>query len=299
MRVAAASLGAGVLLITSCSAAPPPPVAAPPPADLTAAAALGEFTTVDFCSLLDLPPLTGGAKPRDVERSFYDCLVTLPGRPSMTLRVGPLTNDAQRQIWETDYRFPGPLPPGVRVEETSKEREATCTRYLAFADSVRTMVEVSGAVAAEQRCATADKTVTGVLAAVAEKRVQHVDYPAKSLARIDPCTLLSGREAETALEDEYPPSPIGLGEHGCLKASVVVTFLSGRTAPGTATVTVAGEKLSQLLEGSSCELRAERPSNGRGEAVFFNADEIDAPATAESCERAKKVAEFVLPKLPA
>ncbi|WP_215547540.1 hypothetical protein [Amycolatopsis sp. CA-230715] len=287
-------------MITSCSAAPPPPpAAAPPPAELTAAAALGDFTTVDFCSLLDLPPLTGGAKPRETIRSFSTCVVALPDAQATTVGVGPITNDAQRESWETDYPFPGALPPGVRVEQTSKEDGPACTRYLAFADSVRLTVSIYDSDTAGKRCAKADKAVAGALAAVTEKRVQHVDYPAKSLARIDPCTILAGREADAALEDEYPPGPIGLGKHSCTKALVEVTFLSARTFDGTATVTVAGQTLSQLRDKSSCKLRAERLSNGRGEAVVFTANEVDAPATAESCARAEKVAEFVLPKLPA
>ncbi|WP_344423428.1 hypothetical protein [Amycolatopsis minnesotensis] len=60
---------------------------------------------------------------------------------------------------------------------------ADLTAAAAFADSVRVTVEFSGDTA-EKRRAKADKAVTGVLAAVAEKRVQHVDYPANSLASL-------------------------------------------------------------------------------------------------------------------
>src|SRR5256885_12881324 len=103
--------------------AAPEPAAGPTP--LTASAALGDFATVDYCSLLDVPAVAPGAV---VVPTFETCLA---GAGPRTIQIGPLAFDSDPNI--RPYAYPGPVPDGVAVQQSMFNDRSACTRAITFA----------------------------------------------------------------------------------------------------------------------------------------------------------------------
>ncbi|QWF79192.1 hypothetical protein [Amycolatopsis sp. CA-230715] len=277
-----------MLFLSACTpsnSAPPKPAG-----PLTAAEALGDLATVDFCSLLGTAGTNG---------SFGSCQVTADGT---TTTVGSPAKDTEPTAKPYDYR--GQLPAGVTVEQSSFDAKQSCTRYVVFADHVRLMVSAfdSGEGDAKPNCGKADAAVGAVLTAATGKRVTHVAYPENSLGRIDPCELLSGDAADTALGKGSTPSAFTVDKHSCLRSGVKVSFDRGKPETTGTKVTVAGKPATESRIAAFCFLRVERPApgaEGKVESAAFEAvDTATGVADDRTCAEARKVAEFVLPKLP-
>lgn len=312
MKLIVAALGAA-LLLSGCTASPAP---APrkPAEPLTAAEALGDFATVDFCSLLDERGVTGTGAATPPTRTFDTCTLAMSEKDTDTIvHIGSLSTDTQRAKDETPYDYRGELPAGIVVEQAAPAADG-CTRYVVFSDDVRIKVVASAGTkpgTPEARCAKADAAVTGILHVVSERRVGHVSFAENSFGKVKPCDIVQTDEANKLFEwDERPASPITLTKHGCRKAYVDVNLdIGAPAAPVKAATTVAGKRLAKTDTDGVCTLRLEHPAPGepgRVESIIFSAylSTVDKQAyqTAHaepSCHEAEVVAGYVLPKLPA
>lgn len=230
-------LACGLLLAACVSRTGP--ASRPSTAPLTAAAAFGDLTTIDYCSLL-----TGtGTDPLS---SFELCRA---GVDSVEVTVGPLATDHVTAA----YDYPDDLPPGVRVRTAAREAHG-CALWVGFADGVRLRVAAVDAAeppwsAEGSYCRAAAAVVGGVLAAVADGRVRHRSYPPGSFGGVDPCPLIA------AFGSEPEPAPSG---HACVNGRVALSFGIDRRGGGEPAV-VGGRAATVRRDPGGCRVVFARP----------------------------------------
>ncbi|HWD02646.1 MAG TPA: hypothetical protein VG674_09360 [Amycolatopsis sp.] len=301
MRSPLGPLVVGLALVpAACSAAGPAPSPAPP-SPLTATAALGDFTTLDYCSLLDVSRLRG-ATADDPDSSFTDCRADyLRSGRSHTVTVGPLAADADPNV--KPYRYAGPVPDGVSVQQAGFTPDRSCTRTVTFADGVRLAVVVAddeGATGGNERCTDADATVGGVLAAVSDGKVGHHRFLDRSWGRVDPCALLDVHELDAISGPDTQPAA-ALSGHSCIRGTVSVEFAVQKRAPTGATETLGGRTAHEAADGAFCRITTTQPSPstpGRGEQAVVSVVDTTGSDGALACPAARQVANLVFAKIP-
>jgi hypothetical protein len=259
----------------------------PRPGGLTAAAALGEFRTIDYCTMLD----PAGDTPTS---SFERCWVD---EGAVIRSVGPLNADVDGD----PYDYAGDLPPGVRIRTDTRPLPDYCARWVGFADDMWLMVtNVDPAPSADQ-CQVADDMVADVLAAVEKRQVRHVAYAQDSFGGLDPCTLLDVPEVEALVGARTgEPSPDG---HSCLRGHIGLRLKVGIPNKGT-TETVGGRVAVVEAIGVFCMLTVDRPLPDRPglmeQATLTGiAVDGDKPGNgADVCPETRAIAEVVFPELP-
>ncbi|MGW4483510.1 hypothetical protein ACWEOE_06690 [Amycolatopsis sp. NPDC004368] len=295
------ALGGALVLAACSSAAAPAPAATQAPSPLTAVAALGDFTTLDYCSLLDVSRLRG-ATADDPDSSFTDCRADYvrSGRPH-TVSVGALAAEPDPNV--KPYQYSGPLPDGVAVQQSGFTPDKTCSRAVTFADGIRLGVTVSdaeGPGAADARCADADAVVGGALAAATGGRVRHHQFPDRSWGRVDPCALLDVHELDAISGAGTQPSA-GLSGHSCIRGTVSVEFSVQKQAPAGASETLGGRTARQNTDGAFCRLTTTQPSPdtpGRGEQAVVSVVDTTGSSGTAACPAASQVAALVFAKIP-
>lgn len=291
----------GAILLAGCSSAAAPAPVSQGPSPMTAVAALGAFTTLDYCSLLDVSRLRG-ATADDPDSSFTDCRTDYvrSGRQH-TVSVGPLAADADPNV--KPYEYSGPLPDGVAVQQAGFTPDKTCSRVVTFADGIRLNVAVTdaeGAGASDDRCTDADAVVGGVLAAASGGKVRHHQFTDRSWGRVDPCALLNVHELDAIAGAGTQPSP-GLSGHSCIRGTVSVAFSVQKQAPTGATETLGGRTARRSTDGAFCRLTATQPSPdtpGRGEQAVVSVVDTSGSSGAAACPVASQVAALVFAKIP-
>jgi hypothetical protein len=192
--------------------------------------ALGEVTTLDYCSLLDVAGITGAAGT-PVLSSFDDCSVPVAvDGVRVDVRAGFLGPAGAGNPPLRDKR----LPRGLVAEREVGTVGGGCGYHLRFPDSVSLRFEANsfttagGTLPVSSLCPLAERAVDGAVAAVTERRVRHQSFPARSLGAVDACTLLGeGRVvAELGLPAPMKSYP---GAHHCRwgeagKASASLSF---------------------------------------------------------------------------
>lgn len=154
-----------------------------------AEAVLGDFTTFDPCSLVDPAALAEFGEASVVDQgSFEQCDLVMStvdgGLVTISVgRLGRLDDESDHVADLADRRWIG----------HGFTDESMCQRLLVFTDEVTLDVSVGGAESAD-KCAIAE---AGVRMVADAGRADHHDLPADSLARKDPCAMLSELSDDT------------------------------------------------------------------------------------------------------
>jgi hypothetical protein len=259
-----------------------------PAEPLTAAAAFGDFGTVDYCTLLD--------EEGEYRLSSFELCRTEVDFVELT--VGPMA--AEADAGSEHYDYPGDLPPGVRVWSYFPARGANgCVLWVGFADDVWLTVTALDAAdppwsTADSYCRRAGVVVAGVLAAIEDGRVGHAAYGPGSFGGIDPCPLITGPEfAAVGGGREPKAAPSG---HACVNGRVELSFGVDRRGSGTQE-TVGGREATVLRDIGACHVLFQRPL--ADEPRFMEQARVSVPGdSSEACVLARGAAELVAPKLP-
>lgn len=242
------------LLLAACTGDGDESAPEPKNKALSAEKVLGDYGTVDYCSLLD-------ASSGTTVSSFETCRVEENGIRRI---VGPVRSDSEVGLDPTYtrvYKYPGDLPAGVAVREPTQDFGPACVRYVGFSDHIWLMVAVSdskepASSTAADRCSTADKLVAGVLAAIAGGKVEHVSYDADSFGSLDPCTLLDRPEiVDIAGAGAALPATHG---HDCSYGDIGLRFRVEAPSIGTPE-TLGGRQVTVSKSAAQCEVTLDRP----------------------------------------
>jgi len=284
------------LLTVGCAGtqAAPEPTSGPTP--LTAAAALGDFGTVDYCSLLDVPEVAPGAV---VSPTFETCQAVTGAR---TILVGPLAFDSDPNI--KPYAYAGPVPDGVAIQQSMFNNRSTCTRAITFADGNRLDLSVtdSGDEQAE-RCGVADTAVGSALAAITGNKVGRLRFPERSWGLLLPCAMLDTNELDAVAGAGTRPTT-GLSGHTCIRGKVGFKLTVETVEPSfpvTSVEQVGGREARLRVAGAFCLVDSTQPAPGlpgRRELAEISVVETAGTANDATCALARTAAATILPKLP-
>jgi hypothetical protein len=264
------------------------------PSPLTASAALGDFGTVDYCSLLDVPEVAPGAV---AVPTFENCRAGLGPR---TILVGPLAFDSDPNL--KPYEYPGPLPDGVAVQQSMFNDGSACTRAITFADGNRLDLSVTDSAVDEQtaRCGVADAAVSSALAAITTHKVGRLAFPERSWGRVLPCTVLDTHDLDAAAGPGAQPTT-GLSGHSCIRGKVSLKLTVETTEPAGPAEQLGGREARVRTAGAFCLVDTTQPAPslpGRRELAEISVVETAGTAGDGTCALARTAAASILPKLP-
>ncbi len=264
------------------------------PTPLTASAALGDFGTIDYCSMLDVPKVAAGAV---TVPTFESCQADLGWR---TILVGPLAFDSDPNIKPYDYA--GPVPDGVSVQQSMFNDHTACTRTIIFADGNRLDVSVTDSGPADQpgRCETADATVGSVLAAVTAGKVGRLTFPERSWGRVAPCALLDSHDLDDPAGPGSQPT-IGLAGHSCIRGKVGFKLTVDTAGTNGPVETLGGRAAQVRLAGAFCLVDSTQPAPGlpgRRELAEISVVETAGTAGDGTCALARTAATSIYSRLP-
>jgi len=299
----------GAFVLAGCTSTPPRP---PAWEEHTAVESLGDLRTIDYCSLLDTPKILGTATlSAPAVSSFELCRAWVTeGTSRYTLVVGPLGSQVTADM--EPHVYPGTLPAGVSVRDSTRHVDWSCTRFLLFDDRVTLMVGASSDAAPpdsepkpkarESLCAKTDAALAGVVAAINEKRVGRLTFEPGSYGGLDPCALLTGPEADKLIGADKAATPAAHG-HDCTRGDAAVYFTvndpsvvqaSGDRGPQPDTI--AGRSVMADSHLAACWFTASRKtSTGQVEEA-----RVEFKLNVENlsfCDSARSLAELILPKL--
>ncbi|WP_232283750.1 hypothetical protein [Saccharomonospora cyanea] len=304
-----------VALTTSCSASetgkPERTGAADQPGTaqekpLTAEAALGDLSAVDFCELLDAQALAkAGADVDFTVPSFRHCYVgvTTPST-TLTMTIGNLYDNNPKVIWPSEDEK---LSRSVRRQSIEVEGEG-CLRALMFADEIGLRVLAQPLSDAEQidqeeLCRIADAATDGVAEAAFSEETFPQSFRPGSLAELDPCEPFERAGVPDLFEDGVNVHE-QLDGHGCALGkpsmpAVELDFEVSLTDLSDFSTKIAGRptKVTPLEYG--CEvttphIRFSEENPHEREVVTLSAVSFDP----DRCAGAEELAALVWPELP-
>ena len=271
------------------------------PAPLTASAALGEFTTLDYCSLLDVNRLRSATADQP-DSSFDACRGEFfQSSLHRQVIVGPLSADTDPNVKPYDYA--GAIPDGLAVAQSTFNAAASCGRVITFADGIRLKVAVTdsaGPTAASDRCADADAVVGGVLAAISGKTVRHQTFADRSWGRVDACALLNVHELDATSGAGAQPAA-GLSGHSCIRGKLSVRFSVEDSAPAGPSELLGGRTSRVSTDGAFCRVTTVQPAPGAaGHSEQAEVDVVDTSGSTgdAACADARTAAAVVFAKIP-
>ncbi|WP_408630258.1 hypothetical protein [Amycolatopsis mongoliensis] len=284
------------LLATGCAKTQAAPETTSGPTPLTASAALGDFATVDYCSLLDVPAVAPGAVATP---TFETCRADLGGR---TILVGPLAFDSDPNI--KPYAYLGPVPDGVAVQQSMFNDRTACTRAITFADGNRLELSVTDSGDDQAgRCGVADAVVGSVLDAVTANKVRRLKFPERSWGLVAPCVLLDNNDLDAVAGAGTRPA-IGLSGHSCIRGKVsfkLTVETDEAKAPAGPPETVGGREARVRVAGAFCLVDTTQPAAGLpGHRELAELSVVETAGTAGdgTCAMARTAANAILPRLP-
>ncbi len=297
----------GLFLAAACAA--PEPAVTPSPTTardeaLTAAEALGDYSSLDYCSLVDQKKVIGGGNAvKPPLTSFEFCrLEFVEGANRYTVTTGPITSGQDPNNQPYDYA--GLLPEGVSVQQSTFNEDTTCTRLLTFADGIRLSVAVTSDNTAPanqaDRCRIADATIGSASGAITARKVGRLNLDQRSWGRVAPCATLDQHELDAAAGPETRPAP-ALSGHSCIRGKVSFSLSVGAdTTPG-ATEALGGRQAQVVTSGAFCQVTTHRPIPGtpeRVEQAMLSVVGVDGAEGDATCAAARQAAVAVFPKLP-
>ncbi|WP_410639780.1 hypothetical protein [Amycolatopsis sp. lyj-346] len=276
---------------TTTQAAPEPDSG---PTPLTAADALGDFGSIDYCSLLNVPEVAPGAV---AVPTFESCYAEAGRR---TILVGPLAFDSDPNIKPYDD-YPGPVPDGVAVQQSMFNDRSACTRAITFADGNRLDLSVTDDAGDQAaRCGVADAAVGSALAAITARKVGRLTFPDRSWGRVAPCVPLDNHALDAAAGPGSRPA-IGLSGHSCIRGKVSFKLTVETTEPAGPAEKLGGRDARVRVAGAFCLVDATQPAPGlpgRRELAEISVVETAGTASDGTCTLARGAANSILPRLP-
>lgn len=284
------------LLAAGCATTQAAPETNSGPTPLTASAALGDFATVDYCSLLDVPEVAPGAV---VTPTFETCRADVGTR---TILVGPLAFDSDPNI--KPYAYPGPVPDGVAVQQSMFNDRSACTRAIIFADGNRLDLSVTDTGDDQgDRCGVADATVGSVLGAVTANQVGRLKFPERSWGLVAPCAMLDNHDLDPLAGAGTRPTT-GLSGHSCIRGKVsfkLTVQTDEDKAPAGPPERLGGREARVRVTGAFCLVDTTQPAPGlpgRRELAELSVVETAGTAGDGTCTVARAAANVILPLLP-
>jgi hypothetical protein len=282
------------LLAGGCATTQAAPEPASEPTPLTATDALGDFGSIDFCSLLDVPEVAPGAV---AVPTFEDCHATAGPR---TILVGPLAFDSDPNI--KPYTYLGPLPDGVAIQQSMFNDRSACTRAITFADGNRLDLSVADD-AGDQgaRCGVVDAAVGSALAAITAHKVGRLTFADHSWGRMAPCVPLDNHDLDDAAGPGSRPA-IGLSGHSCIRGKVSFRLTVETTEPAGPAEKLGGRDARVRVAGAFCLVDTTQPAPGlpgRRELAEISVVETAGTAGDGTCALARGAATSIFPRLPA
>ncbi|MGW1677783.1 DUF3558 family protein [Saccharopolyspora sp. NPDC002376] len=253
-----------LLLVAGCTPGGSPQAPAAPQQDSgTSQAMLGDLRTVDPCTMTDPAALRefGSAENAGTVSLDYCLLhVKLTNGSLVQLAVGELGR--------------GPDQPGDPIVPRGPLRivqnaplPGHCSRQILFADDLALRVSADLLVGdpASGLCGIAEAGADTAAAALEQHRVGHREFPANSLARVDPCQVLDSAEVQQipGLEEaQGQPNPSGhqcsWGEQSADSPRVQLSNTAGdppKVLHGAATEeTIAGRRTVVSVVGGDPQL---------------------------------------------
>ncbi|MEU6642031.1 hypothetical protein ABZ863_05720 [Saccharomonospora sp. NPDC046836] len=324
---------AAVLLLLAGCASPVAGMAAPDPEvlreiererqrnePLSAQDALGDFTTVDYCSLLDVealaPPMRIDGDPLP-SFEYCDLPVTMDGS-TVTVSVGMLREreTGTGQVVDPDKE----LPRQLTMERMPGAGE--CYLYIVFPDDYQLQVHATtyaagaepGDIPEEQLCLLSETVLDLVVESLAEEKpVRHFSFADNSFGSVDACgdgaPMLDGGQLAAVLgEGEAQQIPVPSGHYcrwelGEAYASVAMYVgVPPQEGAGTVRESIAGrEAFVYESGGEMCviELPHQPFAGASNGEVEFAGIFVRGVTRKPPCEAARAMAGAVWPKLPA
>jgi hypothetical protein len=281
------------LLAGGCATTQATPAQNSGPTPLTASDALGDFGSIDYCSLLDVPEVAPGAV---AVPTFESCRAEAGPR---TILVGPLAFDSDPNI--RPYAYPGPVPDGVAIQQSMFNDRSACTRAITFADGTRLDLSVTdGAGDQAARCGVADAAVGSALTAITARKVGRLTFPDRSWGRVAPCVLLDNHELDAAAGPASRPT-IGLSAHSCIRGKVSLKLTVETTEPAGPAEPLGGREARVRLAGAFCLVDTAQPAPGLpGHRELAEISVVETAGTADdgTCALARTAATSIFPRLP-
>ncbi|QKV81320.1 hypothetical protein HUT10_21985 [Amycolatopsis sp. Hca4] len=280
------------LLAGGCATtqAAPEPDSGPTP--LTASAALGDFGSIDFCSLLAVPGVT------EAVPTFESCRAQAGPR---TITVGPLAFDADPNLKPYE-NYPGSVPDGVAIQQSMFNDRSACTRAITFADGNRIDLSVTdGTGDQEARCGVADAAVRSALTAITRHQVGRLTFPDRSWGRVAPCVPLDDHDLDAAAGPNSQPTT-GLSGHSCIRGKVSFRLTVETTEPAVPAEKIGGRDARVRVAGAFCLVDTTQPAPGlpgHRELAEISVVETAGTAGEGTCALARGAAGSIFPRLPA
>lgn len=285
----------------------------------TASSVLGDLRTVDPCTLISPDDLTSIGRARNAGTVSLDyCLLHVRPAPGalVQLAVGELRSVDPAEL--TQGR-PVVRRAGLRVV-SDPPVPGHCSRQILFSDGVAMRVSVDSLVGdgSARLCSVAEAGTRAAVRTIRSGEVGHRDFPANSLALIDPCTLLKTEIVRRVpgLGQARPRS--SPGRHQCQwgrsspdAASVRLVHTAGRPPTplyGTSvTERIAGRRTVVSVVGGDPSLPLcmvetghipfGEPGSGQVEVAQLVVSLPEGDGI-RACEYARGLAEHVWPRLP-
>jgi hypothetical protein len=277
---------------------------------LSAAGALGDLTTVDYCGLLDLARVgqAGAVDIGPATPSWNYCRAGAKiGGRKVTILVGFLVSVSG------DARFPDParkLDRGLVAEERFGSTEGRCARYLTFADGASLEADVTDEAAETSdlsmdapMCAVAGAVLDGMVADVLARTVRHFTFAPGSLGTVDACSLVSDAAVAAQLGGPVDREPIPT-KHRCVWNAGAnwadIEFEVG-AAPVTTTDTIGGHRslVAAKTPGCGATTTVAPSSSAPGSSEIAVVLVYTPGHDKDPCAIATALAGMAWPKLPA
>jgi hypothetical protein len=191
-------------------------------APLTSQRALGDVTTLDYCSLLDLKGVeqAGATGVGPASPSFNYCRADA-SYLGEKLEVGVGYLDSQVN---DGSRYPDPskqLKRGLTAQRDISNDYQSCARHLKLADGVSLQAYVDDLSdqprtdGARYLCDIDGAVFDGLVAAITNKKVAHLTFPPGSLGTVDACTLVPDAQVSAQLGTTTQRTPVIPTKHRC------------------------------------------------------------------------------------
>jgi hypothetical protein len=285
---------------------------------LTSQRALGDYPSLDYCSLMDQNafPKRLGLIAVYPHGSYDYCLFTVQqSGTEAKVQIGNLED--QKTISDADHAVDRRLPQGLEVHrDTTRGKLGGCVRYLRFTDSllITVVASMSDPQTSRDTCEVADATMDIVINRVAAKKVRHYEFAANALGRRDMCDLvpaqLVGAKIGTAgaMLLKFPSGHVCQWAGPARESPVARLYV----APGESTYDpdrskgekIAGRDTTVTLTPiagprTRCQLETSEPGWPQQPVAEFVLIEIAVPgAQKDACGPARELAGEVWPKLP-
>lgn len=273
---------------------------------LTAEAALGDLSAVDFCELLDDQALEKADANVDFTvSSFRHCYVgvTTPST-ELTMTIGNLYDNSDKVIWPSADEE---ISRSVRRQSIEVEGEG-CQRALMFADEVGLRVFAYPLRDAEQAdqetlCRIADAATDSVQKAALSEGTFTRSFRPGSLAESDPCEPIEEAGVPDLFEEDMSVHE-QLDGHGCALDSPIaplvdLEFEVSLTGLSDFSTEIAGRptKVTPLEYGcdvTTPHIRSSGDNPHEWEVITLSAVSFDQ----DRCAGTEELAALVWPELP-